>query len=69
MLSNFFLKLDYFTRIVGMAKFHDEFHATKKVEIPCMGNSLPAQQTIPRTKHLDSFSKKDFCKNLIVCRL
>jgi len=34
MLSNFFLKLDYFTRIVRMAKFHDEFHAIKKSRYP-----------------------------------
>ncbi len=52
MLSNFFLKLNYFTRIVVLLKFHGDFFAQKnRVGISCMGNSLPAQQTIPRTKH------------------
>ncbi len=83
MLSNFFLKLDYFTRIVRMAKFHAQFHGTKKSRypvwetplhikfrgaqefatknragIPSMGNSLPAQQTIPHTRYI---SKRDLC--------
>jgi len=62
MLSNIFLKLNYFTRIVGMAKFHDEFHAIKKSrypvwEIVCLPNKLfPVQNTST------VFRKKNFVK-------